>query len=458
MRPQKILLFIAGVLGVLAILCIVLPGRITIAGTEVRWPTLAQVFNDQTRVEEIEIPDELWELDNPIEPDTLASPSQQDSIPVTSAPPPTPPKVVVDSTTDSRIFLSRFYASLAQAGTRKVRVVHYGDSQIEADRMTQQIREGLQQRYGGSGVGLMPLAQTIPSQTVRQELHMNGHAVTPQQGPRRYLVYGPKQMQRTDGLYGPMGQVAIMADSLVKGSEDVTVICNPQTASAHYSTWRIFADSSIHYTISGDTVLFSGRGAVYGLSQETETGVIVDNIPMRGCLGTTIFAKIDSAQLTNFYRDENVQLIILQYGGNAIPSNDKPETIHGFVKSYRKQVRYLRQCAPDVDILFIGPSDMARMKDGDWQSYPMISYMDKLLRKMALEENIAYFSLYKYMGGAGSMIRWRENGLAGSDGVHFYRSGARKAGNAVLEWILEGINTTESSNDAAELHNDEIVE
>jgi lysophospholipase L1-like esterase len=69
----------------------------------------------------------------------------------------------------------------------------------------------------------------------------------------------------------------------------------------------------------------------------------------------------------------------------------------------------------------------------------MVPYMDRLLQKMALEENIAYFSLYRWMGGSGSMMRWQEVGLAGTDGVHFTRSGARKAGNAVANWILEGI-------------------
>ena len=442
MKPSQILLFMAGVLVVLAVLCIVLPGRIVIGGTEVRWPTFAQVFNDQPMVEEMEISDELWDLDDPndsIATDTIPA-VQTDSVTAPVAPV-VPPKVVVDETTDCRIFLSRFYASLATAGTRKVRVVHYGDSQIEEDRITQQIREGLQQRYGGSGVGLMPLLQTIPTLTVRQEFRMNGRLIRAsqaQQGPKRYLVYGPRSMQREDGLYGAMGQVAILDNSLVSGSEDVIAMCKPQTASAHYTTWRIFADSTVHYTLSGDTVHLTGRGAVYGLSQESDTGVIVDNIPMRGCLGTTVFTKIDSAQLAAFYREQNVRLIILQYGGNAIPENDKPETINGFVKNYRKQVRYLRRCAPEADILFIGPSDMVRLRNGVWQSYPMIDFMDKLLRKMALEENIAYFSLYQYMGGAGSMLHWREQGLAGSDGIHFHRKGAQKAGNAIVEWLLEG--------------------
>ena len=425
MRPAKVLLFIACVMACLGVLCVLLPGRISWGEKELRWPTLTEVFAapDTTDIPELVA-----------EPDSLP---QADTV-VTPAPKPVIPKVVVDSTADRRVFLSAFYASLSESTDRVVRVLHYGDSQIEEDRMTQQIREALQARYGGSGAGLLPLAQTIPSLTVRQQLYMSRRYVAPAQGPQRYLVYGPRRDQRSDGFYGVMGQMAVMSDSLVKGSEDIMAVCTPQSKGTRYSEWKIFADTSIHYTTSGDTVRLNGRGAVYGLSQQSETGVIVDNIPMRGCLGL-VFTKMDSTQLTTFYHNENVRLIIMQFGGNAIPFNKSPGTIGAIVRGLRGQVQYLQRLAPEASILFIGPSDMLTQEDGEWHTSPMVPYMDLLLQKMALEENIAYFSLYRWMGGRGSMMRWQEVGLAGSDGVHFTRSGARKAGNAVAEWILEGM-------------------
>ena len=418
MRPYQVLIFVAVVMAVTGGLYWAFPG-------------------EASEPEELVVLDSLGGLDDSVVPeDTIAieEPGVEEK-PVVVV-----PNVAVDSTTDSRVFLEKFYAALEEAGTKKVRVVHYGDSQIEEDRMTQQIREALQDKYGGSGVGLMPLAQTIPSRTVKQELRMNDRFTLPANGPKRYLVYGPKRDQRADGLYGVMGQVAVMNDSLVRGSEDVTAICTPLDGRKRYSRWQVLADSSVHYTIAGDTVSLSGRGMVYGLSQESETGVIVDNIPMRGCLGL-VFTKMDQEQLASFYEKENVKLIIMQFGGNAIPSNRNPGTISGIVKGLREQVRYLQACAPEASILFIGPSDMLTQEEGEWITYPMVPYMDRLLRKMALEENIAYFSLYRWMGGAGSMLRWQEIGLAGSDGVHFTRSGARKAGRAVAQWLMgEGMN------------------
>ena len=436
MRPYKVLIFIACVMGCLAALCVVLPGRLAWGDTELRWPTIAEVLSPTQPPLEGEEEEIITSPNSPTQPPHEGEEIEEigtiagERLPI--------PKISVDSTTDSRIFLQAFYASLAEVGHRRIRVMHYGDSQIEEDRMTMQIRSTLQARYGGRGIGLMPLAQTIPTLTEKQQLFMNGRYVSPAQGPRRYFVYGYKRDQRRDGLYGVMGQMAEMNDSLVSGSEQMMAVCTPQGKQARYTRWQVFADSTIRVTLSGDTVRLAGKGNVYGLSQESETGILVDNIPMRGCLGT-VFTKIDSTQLADFYREQNVRLIILQFGGNAIPSNQNPGTIQSIVRGLREQVRFLRTCAPQASFLFIGPSDMLTQTDGEWHTFPMVPYMDKLLRKMALEENIAYFSLYRWMGGAGSMMRWQEIGLAGSDGIHFTRAGARKAGNAVADWILEGI-------------------
>lgn len=446
MKPTRILLFIVCCMLGLAVLCLLLPGRIGIGDYTLRWPTLGQVLGQSTASQPM--PDtntpayaEDWDIPEfPVFMDTIPYDTEEEAAP--DQRPVAHPTVSVDSTIDSRVYLGSFYAALETSGTRKVRVMHYGDSQIEEDRMTQQIRQALQSRYGGAGVGLVPLVQTIPSRTVHQEVRMNGRKLSAQQGPQRYLVYGPKRTQRTDGLYGPMGQAAVMADSLVQGSEQLQAVVVPLDGGPRYKTMRPIVDSTIAYTRTGDTLYLSGCGNVYGITQETPTGVIVDNIPMRGCLGL-VFTKIDSAQLARFYAEENVRLIIMQYGGNAIPFNDTPSTIRAIVWGLRQQVRYLQTCAPEASILFIGPSDMITSIDGVEQTYPMVPYMDRLLQAMAQEEGIAYFSLYHWMGGSGSMARWQKNGLAGSDGVHFLRSGARKAGNAVAEWILEGMDNCE---------------
>ena len=449
MKSYHVLIFTACVMACLGALCWVLPERVVLCNYTLQWPTFAEVMGEKVQeAEEIDLSESI-ELSDSTQ--TVTDTTATHVVPAA----PIIPTIPIDSITDSRIFLGAFYQSLTTANTRKVRIVHYGDSQIEEDRMSSQIREVLQDRFGGSGVGLMPLAQTIPSRSVKQTLIMNSKTITPQTLTRN-IVYGPKRMQRSDGLYGAMGQVAFMNDSLVSGSEQLTLICTPTDHRPRYTQVKLFADSSIRHEQYGDTISLQGKGAVYGISQESSTGIIVDNIPMRGCLGL-VFNKIDSTQLTHFYRNENVTLIIMQFGGNAIPFNEKPSTIQSIVRGLRQQVRYIQSCAPHASILFIGPSDMLTTIDGVEQSYPMVSYMDRLLHKMALEEHIAYFSLFRWMGGNGSMARWKEIGLAGSDGIHFMRSGARKAGNAVAEWLVEKIPSNEAQSTKDEVIKEEVI-
>jgi lysophospholipase L1-like esterase len=264
--------------------------------------------------------------------------------------------------------------------------------------------------------------------------------------------------------YGVMGQVSVMDSTLVAGSEDIVLNIEPidkkRKPHNYFNRVRVLTDSVDGYVLVKDTMLhhatqsytmlhytlpdscercelhLQGKGNLYGVSLETDKGMIVDNIPMRGCSGN-IFTKMDSTQLSDFYRETNTRLIILQFGGNMIPQTENPATISGYVRStLRQQVRYIRSCAPEASILFIGPSDMSTNVDGQMTTYPLVPYMDRLLKKMAAEEHIAYWSMYDAMGGKDSMVRWVEVGLAGSDYVHFTRAGANKIGKTLYEWLM----------------------
>lgn len=479
MKARHIAYCIWTVIALLGVISLVVPdGGWHIGKWNLRWPTLAEALDlTNEGVKELTNDSLLAEIDtiglipadSVIQQDTLAV---KDSVAQKSQP--IIPKVNV-ANTDSRAYMAAFYAALDSASSQPVRVVHYGDSQIEEDRITNVLRERWQKQYGGGGTGLLPLHQTIPTRTIRQWLSINGVVQTAQKGPKRYLVYGLRSMRLTDSDdYGVMGQVAVMDSTLVEGSEDIVMNIEPidkkRKPHNYFNRVRVLTDSA--YAIknfelrikSGDSlnviknselriksqdfllpdsttkceIHLQGNGHVYGVSLETPTGVIVDNIPMRGCSGN-IFTKIDSTQLSDFYRETNTRLIILQFGGNMIPQTENPSTISGYVRStLRQQIRYIRACAPQASILFIGPSDMSTNIDGQMATYPLVPYMDKLLKKMAAEEQIAYWSMYDAMGGKDSMVRWVENGLAGSDYVHFTRSGANNIGKKLYNWIEEG--------------------
>ena len=502
MKPRHIAYIIWTIIVLLGVVCLLVPDDgFSLGQYTLRWPTLAEALDLQ---EDTILRDDFGLADDslPVEIDTTGVSAaghvlERDTATLTDTiqkkPQPVVPNVDIVNT-DLRAYLSAFYAALDSAATMPVRVVHYGDSQIEEDRITNVLRERWQKLYGGGGVGLIPLHQTIPTRTIRQWLSIDGVVQSAQGGPKRYLIYGPRSMRLDSDDYGPMGQVALMDSTLVLGSEDLVVNIEPIDNKRHphnyFNRIRLLTDSVSGYIIAQDTILLhttphsstlhdttphyttlhdttlhyttrhytlpdsttrcelhmQGRGHIYGLSLETPTGVIVDNIPMRGCSGN-IFTKVDSAQLSDFYRDTNTRLIILQFGGNMIPQTENPSTISGYVRStLRQQIRYIRACAPQASILFIGPSDMSTRIDGEMTTYPLVPYMDKLLRKMAAEEHIAYWSMYDAMGGHDSMVHWVEIGLAGSDYVHFTRSGANKVGRMLYDWLMSPLPLTPASN------------
>ena len=464
MSPRHIAYTIWTTIALLGVVCLLAPeGGWTIGQWTLRWPTLSQA------------------LDLSDTTDTCVVTPPTDTIPLTTAPTQAPeqtatvtapaqPKVKPTPTTDTdtiipmidaRHYLTAFYQALDSADRMPVRVVHYGDSQIEEDRISSILRELWQQEYGGGGVGLLPLHQTIPTSSLRQWISINGHTQSTQGGPKRYLIYGPSSMRLKGDDYGVMGQVAALNNQLVTGSENTIMHIAPYDNKIksfnYFNQVRILTDSiqlsitqpqtAIRDTLICGNTLFSlpdsttrthlhfrGKGHIYGVSLETPTGVIVDNIPMRGCSGN-IFTRIDSLMLCSFFQQTNTRLIILQYGGNMIPQTKNRSTVNGYVNKLREQIHYLRACAPQASILFIGPSDMSTRINGNLTTYPMVPYMDQQLALMAQEEQIAYWSMYQAMGGKGSMITWRNKGLAGSDYVHFTRKGATKVGKLLYEWL-----------------------
>ena len=458
MRPLKITLYIWSVIALLGVICWLVPEDGWQLGDHtLRFPTLSQALDlDAEAIPDsslIVLPDSLIASSSdsvsspiadtlsPITPRSLTAPIVVSSPDTTVREHSEPP---FESTANS---LASFFLALDSAASMPIRVVHYGDSQIEEDRITNILRENWQKQYGGGGVGLIPLHQTIPTRSIRQTLFINGVLQTAQKGPKRYIVYGPKSMRLTDSDdYGVMGQVALMDTSLVPGSDSVVLHVEPldkKRKPYHYfSHVRVLADSSLTASLSPllDStthcdIILQGTGRVYGISLETDKGVIVDNIPMRGCSGN-IFTKIDSTQLSTFYRETNTRLIILQFGGNMIPQTENPSTIRGYVRNtMRQQIHYIKACAPKASILLIGPSDMSTNIDGTMTTYPLVPYMDQQFRKMAQEEGIAYWSMYEAMGGYNSMVVWHDKGLAGSDYVHFTRAGANNIGKKLYKWI-----------------------
>ena len=80
-----------------------------------------------------------------------------------------------------------------------VHIAHYGDSQIEGDRITSSLRYGLQDKFGGEGLGIIPTLQMIPSITVQETIS---------DSISRYLVDGTLVQKADHKRYGALAQLS----------------------------------------------------------------------------------------------------------------------------------------------------------------------------------------------------------------------------------------------------------
>lgn len=477
MKPHQILLCILSTFAVLAAVCTIGAGR----SERVRVPSIESFlpeFPSQA------VPDSLL-ADNDLSVDTFFSVA--DTLPidsvehvgqveVDSVPANPVPVELPKALPQTKLSLPLFYAALSKASGQSVRVVHFGDSQIEEDRISMIIRRRLQDRFGGGGIGLIPMVQTIPTCTAIQDIEQDGHEL-PYTFIKRYVAYGPSSMRlKDDNRYGPMAQVACVTEPVdvhVELRRDrvptydydrIRVLCSDSVLftliidSTSINSEAINATQSLkHEVINSEaqrssTLHFEGTGYVYGISLETATGVQVDNIPMRGAAGTN-FITMNKQMFADYFRETNTALVIMQFGGNAMPSLRTQAGLEKYILAMRQQIHFLMSAAPNASLLFIGPSDMITTVDGEQQTYPLLPMLDSSLATMVAEEGGAYYSLFRLMGGAGSMVSWRDKGLAGDDMIHFTRAGAKKVGEMLAKQLLEDYDFfTETLNDTIAQH------
>jgi lysophospholipase L1-like esterase len=359
---------------------------------------------------------------------------------------------------DDYTYFDRFFARLekAKSSSKALHILHYGDSQIEMDRISGIVRQRLQSEFGGEGAGIVPAIQTIPSFSVRQSY--SGVL-------SRYVVYGdtsqPRASHRRYGLLANVAQLNGVATITVAAanfkqtqegtkrfSRLVLILGNNAadfSANCQSRPYVLKENKKTVSTITWDfdvpvsraTIELKGKAEIYGISMEGKAGITVDNVPLRGCSGT-IFTRIDSMTLAQCYQQMDICLIIMQFGGNMMPQINSQKAIDRYMALLTKQIKYLKRLNPNAMILFIGPSDMSKRINGKMQTYPYLPALNSSLKETVTLNNAVYWDMFNVMGGENSMISWVKHSpqWAGSDYIHFTEAGANQIATALSDAFM----------------------
>jgi len=369
----------------------------------------------------------------------------------------------------------------------QVRIMYYGDSQIEGDRITSYLRQTLRKGRAGTGPGLLlPLMPVMYTKTVWMRSSSNWKKYN-------YLSYKSGEISHRE-----LGPFMAFCRFLPEGEttnepEKATVRIRPSnladSTSSVYDNLRIFygntpgavivtvkADGNEVFTDSlkrgkglneiicslnsaSDVVIeFAGKVSpdIYGISIESPTGLIIDNIPQRGSAGLE-FTMVDRNNLSASYLKLSPNLIILHYGLNIV--RNVREDYSYYRKGLSRQISLLKEISPDCRILVVSLTDMA-YRDGDTiKPYRNIPSIIEAQRIASTESGAAFWDSYDAMGGSSSIIKWAEKkpALAQKDYVHFTYPGADTLSKILADALFSEIVTDTNKLKYSRLRADSVV-
>ncbi|PHN07519.1 hypothetical protein CRP01_05305 [Flavilitoribacter nigricans DSM 23189 = NBRC 102662] len=410
---------------------------------------------------------------------------------VKAPPPPPPPPAYA-----GKAGLETFYDAL-RSGKGQIRVAYFGDSAIEGDLICQTLRDSLQQRFGGSGVGLVPISSPIRGfrRSIRHNTSTNWY--------RRML--GQKNWPGYPlGILGgyflagkpPQAEDSLTVDSTLLNKDSLLIAEEPEDdPSEEEDFWvtyrgvnlfsglrmvpraRLFysapiPDSTGHTAPSGSLDIaagdrkahfeLNGKATVnqlwlldstvrqlsltfdvpysqplFGISLESSQGVIVDNIPSRGNSGGRLL-QVPYYRYNNFDSLLDYELVILQFGLNALAP--ELEDFSWYKSEINRTVRHIKQSFPNASILLIGPTDRGIKEEAEVVADPSVPLVTQVMREVAEQHKIGFFSFYEAMGGSGTIIDWADNKeprWANLDYTHLSFPGAHAAGKMLLRYLLK---------------------
>jgi hypothetical protein len=349
--------------------------------------------------------------------------------------------------------LDNFFKALDSKSKKTVRVAFFGDSYIEGDIFSADLRNNLQSEYGGKGVGFVPLSSQIASfrKTVKHSfsgwnsrsiidskdystIGISGYCFRPDKGA--WVKYSGVKMPHLEYVeqasliyYLPEGN-ASASYRINEEKESRTVDLKSSPTIVKYD---ITADSI--GTIRFDFLSDSRNLCVYGVSLQDKSGVIVDNFSLRGSPGTTL--KLLSENIIK-QTDSllGYDLIILQYGLNVMTANRKNYT--SYQKGMQETVEHLKKCFPRSSILLLSVGDRSMNKDGGYVTMPGVPAMVSCQQAVCAETGIVFWNLYEAMGGSGSMVEMVKTKppRANKDYTHLNFEGGKYLGEILFKSIL----------------------
>lgn len=354
--------------------------------------------------------------------------------------------------------MSLFYEALNRMDTldRPVRIAFFGDSFIEADILTADLREMLQQKYGGCGVGLVNItsatngfrptvkhsyrgwrthAVTDSLYFNRSKQGINGHYFIPSAGAyveltgqNKYASLLDTCEQSTIYFYN-RGTLSITA-RVNKSEETEKSFVSSTSLQQMTVQGRI---GNIRWRVNrADSALF------FATAMDGLRGISVDNLSLRGSSGLSL-RYIPEKALKEFNEHRPYDLIVLQYGLNI--ATPRGSNYDRYYKGMLQTIEHLKECFPQAGILLLSVGDRNyKSNTGEMRTMVGVKNLIRYQQNLAAESGIAFWNMYEAMGGDGSMAKLvnAKPAMANYDYTHINFKGGDYLAELLYETLLYG--------------------
>ncbi len=358
---------------------------------------------------------------------------------------------------EAQILQGKFREIIA-SDTGQVRIMYYGDSQIEGDRITNHLREQLRRISPGTGPGLLSITPLITyTRTSQVKASDNWYKYD-------YLSYRDGDINHRK--LGPLMSISRFLEPDVNDSTpkkawfSVEPSRYSDSLSSVYEEFRLFygrMEDTLKITIhtnkglvKRDTLMpvdkeqeyFINLGAAnylkvefegtsspdfYGFSIESRKGVTLDNISNRGSAGLE-YTMVSRDNLGSLYNIIEPDVLVLHYGLNVVLNIST--SYKYYEEGLYSQLRRLKNLCPKAVIILMGLTDMVHKVGDEMSSYDNIPLIRDAQKRAAERAGVLFWDSWEAMGGRNSIIDWSRHdpALAASDYTHLtYEGGAALA-------------------------------
>lgn len=363
--------------------------------------------------------------------------------------------VIIEDYTDLGRGLLRLRTAIREGGMARIAVV--GDSWIEGDIFTQDLRHLMQQAYGGQGVGYVSMHSDFPG--FRRSVKQGGKGwktyMANKKADRKWLTlseqYAIPQGEATSTYEGTKlfgGQTDAWARSrfLFLATQGATV--EVKTPAGEWETRNIAPSDSVGCIelagVASELALRTSTASLVGLGVwlDGASGISLDCMSSRGYSGVTL-SHISSALCRDMARFVDYSLVVLEFGVNAMTASQTNYSVYS--SRMVEVINHVRACYPRADILVMGVGDRGVKQGGSVVSMSTAPAMISAQRDAARRAHCLFWDTREAMGGDGAVVSWSRDGDINKDYIHMTHKGGARLAAELFKALSRDIDETAST-------------